>query len=181
MNQTINPNTQTTEITDVLTSTALVDLVCQIEEVPLTFGQSYPRRLLSAGTHMDIWLQHFGPVLAELYGTYQLQQIFLAYEMPNSAFLYHKSHPNIGRVLIFSVDNWPHSKLRVMHDPDIDLKYAGPDTFNQRNFSTDEYSEFEFHRNQLLILENRPQSRSWGWSAYVPENCVKRSVWIYLS
>lgn len=181
MNTTVCSQTNVLRWSNVFCQTQLVNLISQIETVPLQFIQQYPRRLFSAPTHQDLWLQYFDSVLTELYGTYDLQQIFFSHELPNGSFNYHKSHPQIGRVLIFSIDDFPSRCLRVIHDPGLDLAYAGPDTFKRHQLEADHFSDFEFRQNHLLVVENRPESRSWGFSDYVPINTLQRLVWIYLS
>jgi len=173
--------TNITTVTDLFPPSDLVDLVCQVEEAQIDLDQRYPRRLFSSPRHQDLWLQYFDAPMRELFGDYSLQQIFLAHELPGSHFAYHHSHPAIANVAIFSLDDWPHSSLRVVHDPGCDLNYAGIDTFAQRGLTPDHYTDFAFRCNELLIINNRPESRAWGFTEITPTNAVKRSIWMYLS
>jgi hypothetical protein len=177
----VNAPTNVTTVGQVFDLTDLSDLICQVEESQIELNQQYPRRLFSSPRHQDLWLQYFREPMNQLFGNFSLQQIFLAYELPGSHFSYHHSHPAIGHVGIFSLDDWEHSAVRVIHDPGVDLNYAGPSSFAQKMLSSDEYSDFPFRQNELLIINHRPDNRAWGFTSYIPQNTTKRSIWIYLS
>ena len=169
------------QINDVFDPDTIASLITHVENTVIQFEQTYPNRLFSLSKHQNIWLDYFNPVLNSVFGSYSLQQIFLGYEMPNSHFSYHKSHPEIGAVCVFSLDSFMPIQLRVMNTDDIELNYTGPDTFKAKNINRDRYTDFNFQYNQLLVIKNRPVRRAWGFSNYIPNNTVKRSIWIYLN
>jgi len=169
------------QITDVFDPSTMAALVAHVENTVIQFEQKYPKRLFSTPAYQDVWMNYFDPVLKSIFGGYSIQQSFLGYEMPQSHFSYHKSHPGIGAICIFNLDTFSSVNLRVMNSSDIELNYANPDQFRAQQISADRYTDFDFLHNQMLVIKNQPVSRTWGFSGWIPENAVKRSVWIYLN
>jgi len=169
------------QIEDIFDPVTMASLVAHTENTVMNFEQQYPKRLFSSSEHQNIWQGYFDSVLNSIFGTYSIQQIFLGYELPHSHFSYHKSHPNIGSVCVFNLDDFKPVNLRVMNTEDIELNYVGHAQFQQKAIAPNQYTDFDFQRNQLLVIQNRPTSRAWGFSNYIPENTVKRSIWIYLN
>lgn len=170
-----------TIVNDLFDTGTLINLINQVEESRLDFDQRYPRRLFSANHHQDLWLSYFDEPLRQVFGDYQLQQIFLGLDLPGSHFSYHHSHLAIRHVAMFSLDDFAPIRLRVVHDPACDLNYAGPSTFANKNYPPSDFSDFDFQQNQWLIINNHPNNRAWGFTEYMPPGSIKRTVWAYLS
>lgn len=174
-------NSGVLQIDDIFEPFAMASLVSHVENTVMHFEQKYPKRLFGAPEHQPIWQDYFDKILNSIFGTYSTQQIFLGYELPYSHFRYHKNHPDIGAVCVFNLDDFAPAKLRVMNTEEIELEYVDHDQFQLKRISPDNYTDFDFKRNQLLVIQNRPINRAWGFSNRIPENTIKRSIWFYLN
>jgi hypothetical protein len=171
-------NTSVSIKNSVLSSDRYQSLIKEISESNLDFTQQYPNRLFSDRKHQSWLLDYFQPLIDEIENdtgyALSIQQIFLGYELPGAQFMFHRSHPAIAGVVVYSIDDFDDCKLTFLTD--------SQDAVDDYLWGQGNYTgvEFEFKANQALVVMNEEQRRHWGFGRpEIQANRLKRSVWIY--
>ena len=166
------------QVDNVFSDVEFNDLIRDIENHNFNFVQKYPKRLFSTNDHHDWLIEKFGKFIQNVAKPFcnavAVQQIFIGYELPGSAFMMHRSHPAIAGVAVYNLDDYL----------DLTLDYF-TDTFDHPDDYINLDSKFEtvkhnFKKNSALIVKNTDPRYHWGFSRILGTNQIKRSVWIYL-
>lgn len=164
-------------VNNVLDADHYREFVNEIVHANLFFEQQYPGRAFTDKRH-QAWLLSYFSQLSLINGERELQQIFLGLELPGSEMLLHRSHANIGSVIIYNIDDSPVSNLRTIDCKDPAVNYINNHVGDSLNLPSERYP---FAANTAYILRNSANAPLWGFSGGISPNAVKRSVWIYLS
>ena len=152
-------------------------LLLEVKDGNLNFEQQYPGRIFTTQTHQT-WLHDtFRNLLSEINPNYHLQQIFLSYETAFSEFMIHKSHPNIGYVILISLENCRFTHLRVLDETDIEDNYFYNQTVYDQNLK---FTDIQIKANHAYVVHGAA-GRLWGLSNGIPEGHALKAVWAYLS
>ena len=164
-------------VNNVLDADEYTEFLTECVQGNLFFQQQYPGRAFTEARHEE-WLLSYFSKLSKINGERELQQIFLGLELPGSEMLLHRSHPNIGSVMIYNLDNSPVTNLRTVESSDPTVNYINNQVADGLPGATERY---QFAANTAYVLRNSAQAPLWGFSGGISPNYVKRSVWIYLS
>ena len=152
-------------------------LTLEVKDGNLHFEQQYPGRIFTTQKHQSWLHDSFHELLNQIKPGYHLQQIFLSYETALSEFMIHKSHPNIGNVVIISLENCNFVKLRVLDETDIVDNYFYNQTVYERRLK---YTDIQLKSNHAYVIKCSA-GRHWGFSSGIPEGHAFKAVWAYLS
>lgn len=162
---------------DVLDPVQYQEFLTECLEANLFYQQQYPGRAFTEPQHQEWLLSYFRP-LSQVNGDRELQQIFLSLELPGSEMLLHRSHPNIGAVMIYNLEDCHVTNLRTVAATDPAANYVNNHYADSQNWASERY---QFKSNTAYIVRNSPAAPLWGFSGGIAPNALKRSVWIYLS
>lgn len=166
------------QVDNVLPDVEFNDLIQNIENNNFNFVQEYPKRLFSTHDHHDWLIEKFNAFIETVAKPFcnavAVQQIFVGYELPGSAFMMHRSHPGIAGVVVYNLDDYSDLTLDYFIDT-----FDHPDDYISMglNFETVNHN---FKQNSALIVKNTDPRYHWGFSGMLETNQIKRSVWIYL-
>ena len=152
--------------------------LAELSQSHLELHQPYPNRVFTRPEHTD-WLRSYFDTLihsaiADLGSSGEVQQVFMSFEMPDCQFMYHRPHPSIGAVIVYSIDDFSGIDLDVLtegfDDPD-DYLWSNKGRSGRR---------MPFQANQAIMIRNTEPRNHWGFTANIGAGRVKRDVWIYL-